>query len=91
VKFRQYEKYQGTEMKQYISSIAGIISIAACFLIATLGVINGVDPFVCSYRAVCGSVFVYCMMTITLRIVARIVLEAIVESKMSQEENAEEI
>ena len=77
-------------MKQYISSIAGIISIAALFLVATLGVINGVEPVTCSYRAVCGAVFVYCVTTIALRIVARIVLTALVDSKIREEENAEE-
>jgi hypothetical protein len=77
-------------MKQYISSIAGIISIAACFLVATLGVVNGVDPFTCCYRAVCGAVFVYCTTTIALRIVARIVLTALVDSKIAEQQNAEE-
>ncbi|MBW8014800.1 MAG: hypothetical protein FVQ82_01315 [Planctomycetes bacterium] len=77
-------------MKQYISSIAGIFSIAALFLVAIMGVINGVEPITCSYRAICGAVFVYCMMTIALRIVARIVLTAMVDSKISEDENAEE-
>jgi hypothetical protein len=77
-------------MKQYISSIAGIISIAALFLVATLGVVNGVEPVVCSYRAVCGAVFVYCVTTIALRIAARIVLTALVDSKMAEQQIAEE-
>lgn len=77
-------------MKQYISSIAGIISIAAFFLIAILGVINGVEPVTCSYRAVCGAIFVYCVMTVALRIVARIVLTAMVESKISEQQDAQE-
>ena len=77
-------------MKQYISSIAGIFSIAAIFLVAIMGVINGVEPITCSYRAICGAVFVYCMMTIALRIVARIVLTAMVDSKISEGENTEE-
>ena len=77
-------------MKQYISSIAGIISIAALFLVAVLGVINGVEPVMCSYRAVCGAIFVYCVTTIALHIVARIIVTAMVESKMSEEQNVEE-
>lgn len=77
-------------MKQYISSIAGIISIGAFFLVATLGVINGVEPVTCSYRAVCGAVFVYCVVTIALRIVARIVLTALVDSKIKKDENSKE-
>ncbi|MCF7954405.1 MAG: hypothetical protein K9M75_01250 [Phycisphaerae bacterium] len=76
-------------MRHYISSIAGIISIAACFLVAALGVFNGVDLFTCSYRAVCGAVFVYCVVTIALRIVARIVLTAMVDGQMRDNGNAE--
>jgi hypothetical protein len=72
-------------MRQYISSIAGIISIAACFIIAGVGVFNGVDPLSCTYRAVCGAVFVYCGTTIALRIVARIVLTAMVESQRTSD------
>ena len=71
-------------MKQYISSIAGIISIAACFLIAAVAAISGVDPLTSSYRAVCGAVFVYIASTIALRVMARIVLAAIVENKMKE-------
>jgi hypothetical protein len=82
--------FQEIYMRQYISSIAGIISVAACFLVAALGVVNGVDPFTCCYRAVCGAVFVYCVVTIALRIVARIVLTAMVDSQMSEDVNAEE-
>ena len=77
-------------MKQYISSIAGIISIAACFLVAGIGVYNGVDPLTCTYRAVCGSVFVYCVSTLALRVMARIVLSAIVDSRIKEaQEQAE--
>ncbi len=76
--------FKEPRMKQYISSIAGIISIAACFLIAGIAVISGVDPLTCSYRAVCGAVFVYCVSTIALRVMARIVLAAIVENKMKE-------
>lgn len=68
-------------MKQYINSVAGVISILSCFLLAGIGVLNGIEPFTCSYRAVCGAVFVYCVVTIALRIVARIVLTALVDSQ----------
>ena len=76
-------------MKQYISSIAGIISIAACLLIASIAAISGVDPLTSSYRAVCGAVFVYIAATIALRVMARIVLTAMVDGKMQAEAAAQ--
>jgi hypothetical protein len=76
-------------MKQYISSIAGIISIAACFFIAAVGVISGLDPATCCYRAVCGAVFVYVVSTIALRLMARIVITAMVDSKLNEEAEVE--
>jgi len=77
-------------MREYISFISGIISIGALFVVAALGVINGVEPVTCSYRAVCGAVFVYCAVTISLRIVARIVLTALVENKSREDESLDE-
>jgi len=71
-------------MKKYISAIAGIISVLACFVIAGVGAANGVDPATCSYRAVCGAIFVYCAMVIILRIVARVVLSAMIEQMNEQ-------
>lgn len=68
-------------MREYINSIAGIVSVAACFIIAGVGVFSGIDPFTCCYRAICGAIFVYCISMIALRIIARIILTALIDSK----------
>ncbi len=69
-------------MKEYIRSIAVLIAVAACFLVAILGAISKVEPAMCCYRAICGAVFAYCIATVALHIVARIVLTALVDSKV---------
>lgn len=76
-------------MREYIRMIAISVSVAACFYIAIVGAIHKVDPLTCCYRAVCGSVFTYCVTTIVLQIIATIVLAALVDSQHKKSERSD--
>ena len=77
-------------MKEFIRSTAVFIAVAVCFFVAIIGSFCGVDPAMCCYRAVCGAIFAYCIATVGLSIGARVVLEAIVESKMKNQKEKQE-
>ena len=77
-------------MREYIRMIAVTVSIAVCFYIAIVGVVNKVDSFTCCYRAVCASIFTYCVATIVLNIIARIVLTAVVDSQYNKTESSDQ-
>ena len=71
-------------MNQYIKYLSAMIASFSCFVIAAIGVVNDINTVTCSYRAVCGAIFVYCFMVIILKITARIIVSALLENMDNQ-------
>lgn len=78
-------------MNRYIKYLSAMIASFSCFVIAAIGVVNNVNPATCSYRAVCGAIFVYCFMVIILRITARIIISSLLENIDDQDNETNQL
>jgi hypothetical protein len=68
-------------MKAYIKSLAATGAILILFAVAIAGTIKNLEPATCTYRAITAAIFAYIFFTIVFQFAARIVAQAMVESR----------
>lgn len=73
-------------MKQFTITAA----IIAFFALALLGWFSGLSMFQCGMRAVAGSIVIYLLATLVVRLVVNIMVDTIVAEKSRQMETTEE-
>ena len=71
-------------MKSTIRSTATKAAIALFFIMALIGWFFDNDPSVCAKRALLGAVVIYIVVSFAGKITANIIINAIVDSKLSK-------
>lgn len=72
-------------MPLHVKSISISLAVVFFFMISVIGSIAGLTPFVCCKRALIGSTAAYIVTSFVVRMVNRILIEAMVQAKMNQE------
>lgn len=72
-------------MPFHVKSISMSLAVLFFFMIAVIGQMAGRTPFTCCKRAVLGAAAVYIIAGIVVRIVNRILIEAMLKAKMKQQ------
>lgn len=62
-----------------------ILAVAAFFVMAVVGILSGLTPATCCWRAFSGAVLFYIAVTIAGKSVLSIVIGSMIKSKMKKE------
>jgi len=71
-------------MENAIKSASVALAVMIFFIMAIAGWINNLSPATCAYRAVVGAVIVHTIVTVTGRIIVRILVDEMIESKVKK-------
>ncbi len=72
-------------MPFHVKSISASLAVLFFFMIAAIGWLAGRTPFTCCKRAVLGAAVVYVISSIVMRIVNRILIDAMLKAQMKQQ------
>ena len=72
-------------MPFHVKSISMSLAVLCFFVIAVIGWLAGLTPFTCCKRAVLGAVVVYVISSMVVRIVNRILIDAMLKAQMKQQ------
>ena len=70
-------------------SVSVSISIVCLFMISFIGWFAGLSPFTCCKRAIVGAVVAYIVTKITVNMINRILMSALVESELKKQQGIE--
>ncbi len=72
-------------MPFHVKSISISFSVLFFFIISVIGWIAGLTPFTCCKRALIGAVVTYIAASFVVRMINRILIEAMVRAKLNQQ------
>ncbi len=75
-------------MPLHVRSIAVSISVISFFGLSVVGWFSGLPPYVCCKRAVIGSLLVYIISSIAVKIINAILIDAIVLNQINKREGS---
>ncbi len=76
-------------MSKSIRSVAVYFAAMIFFIMSLTGWFCGQSPATCCNRAILGAIVTYIAVSIAAKAVAKVIMDAIIESKMTQFENKE--
>ena len=70
-----------------VRSSAVSISVICFFFLSIVGWISGLSPFICCKRAMIGTAFVYVVVVFIVRVINKILLDAIINKQVEKEKS----
>ena len=72
-------------MPFHVKSISISIAVLFFFIISVIGWFAGLAPFICCKRAMIGAVVTYIAASFAVKLINRILIEAMVQAKLNQQ------
>lgn len=69
----------------HVRSISVSLAVLFFFIIAVIGWMAGLTPFICCKRAILGAVAAYIVTTVAVRIINRVLIDAMVQARINQQ------
>lgn len=69
----------------HVKSVSVSLAVLFFFVISVIGWVVNLTPFVCCKRALLGAVITYVVATVAIKIINRVLIDAMVQARMNQQ------